>query len=367
MKKLLATILCCAMLVSVTACSGDSDNNINPTTSTDCVATEPTQSVSGTISDDTKEEIDNKLEKFEGIVYLTQNGTPIYSHTKGTDEGGADLTIDSPIYIGSTSKQFCATAIMMLKEQGKLSVDDTLDKYYPEYELGKDITIKNLLTMRSGIPEILEGVEGYSIDKTESENIAIINEWIFEQPLNFEPDSQWEYSNSNFYLLSNIVEEVSGQHYHDFIRENIFTPLKMESSGFVEEVKDNELFSSGLTYDTFELDMEASGITKGAGDIISTATDMDKWMTGFRSGKIISDESYKEMTTDYSEDSGQIYCYGLYGLYKKGKGHPGHIGDYIALDYFNDEYDYNLFVSTRTPYTDKLVAMPNTLMDILVK
>ncbi len=366
MKKLLATILCCAMLVSVTACSSGNVNNTEPTSpSATTGTTEPTQTVASQPNDDIKEEIAKQLENFKGIVYLTHNGTVIHSQAIGKDEAGADLTIDSPMYIGSVSKQFCATAIMILKEQGKLSVDDTLDKYFPEYELGKDITIKNLLTMRSGIPE-LGGTESYSTDKTESENIAIIKEWVFEQPLNFDVDTNWEYSNTNYFLLGNIVEIVSGQHYNDFIRENIFVPLKMEHSGFVNEVTENDFFSAGLTYNTFECGESATGVTKGAGDIVTTAPDMDKWMTGLRSGKIISKESLQEMTADYSPDMGENYGYALEGMYKKGKGHSGRIGNYISLDYFNDEYGYNLFVSTSNAYTNKMLEMPKQLMDILI-
>lgn len=354
MKKILAVILCCALALSVAACS----DNVADTT-------EPTQAVAETISEDAKEEIVKKLDDFDGIVYLTRNGTLVYSQAIGKDESGADLTIESPMYIGSVSKQFCATAIMMLKEQSKLSVDDTLDKYFPEYELGKDITIKNLLTMRSGIPEMLGGAEGYSADKTESENTAIIKKWVFEQSLNFEPDSEFEYSNTNYFLLSNIVETVSGQHYNDFIRENIFKPLEMEHSGFINEVKDNAFFSSGLTYETFAFDDDAEGVAKGAGNIVSTAPDMDKWMTGLVSGKIISDESYREMITDYSQDIGKHYGYGLMGMYKKGKGHTGLIGDYVSLDYINEEYGYNLFVVTTSSYA-KVNNIPTLLMDILV-
>lgn len=365
MKKLLATILCCAMLVSVTACSTDSGNSTEATTATNAITTEPIEATSELNIEDAKKQIAEKLKSFEGIVYLTKNGEVIHSQAIGKDEGGADLTVESPMYIGSVSKQFCSTAIMILKEQGKLSVDDTLDKYFPEYELGKNITIKNLLTMRSGIPDMLGLVEGYSADKTESENIAIINDWIFEQSLNFEPDSRWEYSNTNYYLVALIVEKVSGEYYQDFIRENIFKPLEMNNSGFVNEVDDNEFYSSALTYDTFACDDEIDGWSKGSGELISTAPDMDKWMTGLRSGKIISDESYREMIADYSPDLGEAYGYAIQELYKNGRGHTGHIGDYICFDYYNEEYGYNLFVATTKTQNTIMMSIPKLLMDIL--
>ncbi len=368
MKRILAIILSCAMLLSVSACSSEKADNTETTVQS--TTTEPTQAVTvDPLSDEVKEQIDTALEKnnFEGIVYLTQNGTVVYESATGKDEKGADLTVESPMYIGSVSKQFCATAIMMLKEQGKLTVDDTLDKFFPEYEIGKDITIKNLLSMRSGIPEMLGNLDGVSVDKTESENVAIIKKWIFEQPLDFEPDSENVYSNTNYFLLGIIVEEVSGQPYNEFIRENIFKPLGMKDSGFVNEVKTNPDFSKGLTYDTFPAGTGAEdGVSKGAGDIVTTAPDMDKWMTGLRSGKIISDESYREMIADHSPDIGAHYGYGLQAMYKKGIGHGGKIGNYMCLDYINEEYGYNLFAITSTTH-DKVQSIPNLLMDILIK
>ena len=89
--------------------------------------------------------------KYDGVIYLTHNGNIVFQRATGTDENEEPVTIDTSMYIGSVSKQFCAAAVMILRNQGKLSVDDTIDKYFPEYERGRDITVKHLLTMRSGI------------------------------------------------------------------------------------------------------------------------------------------------------------------------------------------------------------------------
>ena len=360
MKKIIAVILCCVLALSFTACSGSETNEV--------VSTEPAQTNVATFTAEKKEKLSNKLDDFDGIVYFTQNGEVLFSHAKGKDECGNDLTVESPMYVGSVSKQFCATAVMMLKEQGKLSVDDTLDKYFPEYELGKDITIKNLLTMRSGIPNIHENPELFNdvtSDKTESENFEIIKNWVFEQSLNFEPDTAYEYSNTNYTLLANIVEMVSGKPYNEFVRENIFEPLKTEHTGFICEVEDNDFYSASLTYDTFGYNDDADGVAKGAGDIVTTAPDIDKWMTGLSNGEIISDESYREMTTDYSPDSGMIYGYGLMGMYKKGVGHTGNIGSYVSVDYINEEFGVNIFAVTTKDHNE-INNIPSTIMDVLL-
>ena len=265
MKKFIVLILSSLILCSAAACSPNDSIESSETTEQTTAATSEVA-----ITDEMTEKMDNALieNKFEGIVCLTHNGDVVYQYATGKDENGNDLTVDSTMYIGSVSKQFCATAILMLRDQGKLSLDDTLDVYFPEYSIGNKITLKNLLTMRSGISELLYGDYDFTPDKTEEDNIAAIKDWIFDQPLYFEPDTSYAYSNSNFFLLGNIVEQVSGQHYNDFIRENIFEPLGMTHSGFVNEVKNSPEWANVLTYESFE-GMEAEGLTKGAGFIFA--------------------------------------------------------------------------------------------------
>lgn len=360
MKKLLALLLCCVISLASVACSGGDSNPV------ETIQTETAQEVVQTLNPDVQARMEDMLSDFEGIVYVTKNGSTVYSQATGTDENGNNLTIESPMYIGSISKQFCAASVMLLKEQGKLSLDDTLDKYFPEYKLGKQVKIKNLLSMRSGISEMVEQVSGHSADKTEDENIEIIKSWIFEQEFeNYDPDTCLEYSNSNYFLLGLIVENVSGKHYNDFLRENIFNPLGMNNTGFINEVTDNSFFSNGLTYNTFTAGEDAAGMCKGAGDMISTAADMDKWMTALTSGKVVSEESFKEMTTNYSPDSGSHYGYGLTGLSENSFGHTGGIGDYVSVNYFNRENGYNIFAATTKSQT-KVPDIPIEIMDILL-
>lgn len=340
MKRILALILCCLLAVGFTACSDEKSEKTatNPTETTTELQTEAKDT-------DYIEKLDKRIDVlgFEGIVYLTQNGEALYTRTDGKDEKGGDLTLDTPMYIGSISKQFCAAAVMMLSEQGKLSVDDTLDKYFPEYEIGKDITIQNLLSMRSGIFEHTLGAEDYFLeDISESENLRRMKEWIFSEPLDFEPDSEMKYSNTNYLLLALIVEQVTGQHYQKFIRENIFEPVGMTSSGFIYEVKSNPDFSKCIGDSTFFKGELTEGLIKGAGDIVSTAHDMDKWMTALKSGKVISKESFEEMKIDRSPDYGERRGYGLEGMYK-GVGHTGLIGDYWSVNFISNEGGYNLF------------------------
>ena len=370
MKKVLAIALCCAMVFSVSACSSDSSNNTETTVSSTSANTDTTSNTEATIStEEIKTHIETaiKKNKFEGIVYLTKNGSVVYESATGKDEKGNDLTVGSNMYIGSLSKQFCATAIMMLKEQGKLSVDDTLDKYFPEYQYGEKITIKNLLTMRSGIVNTTPEAT-FLNDISDEITVKTITDCVFKQPLNFEPDTSFEYSNSNYFLLACIVEQVSGQNYNDFLRKNIFEPLEMTNTGFVSEVKDNPKWADGFDFNKINFgellekfsDDKKILLLKGAGDISSNAYDMDKWMRCLVSGKVISKDSYKEMSQNYTTEQAMQYGYGLIKMYN-GVGHTGSVFTYTSLNYINENQGYNLFIINNVNY-QKLMQLTTDII-----
>lgn len=122
----------------------------------------------------------------------------------------------------------------MLLDQGKLSVNDTIDKYFPEYEYASQFTIHNLLSMRSGIIDYTNGnPDIFELFSDTDDTRKVIFDWIYSQELDFEPDDTWRYSNSNFYLLSDIVEQVSGMKYADIVQTNIFDELSMINTGFM--------------------------------------------------------------------------------------------------------------------------------------
>ncbi len=202
MKKSLLIMLSLIMAFSAMACSKSDTTNNNSETATQSKVlteatevndnTESTQPSAENVSFEQQDEFDNVLNsyQFEGIVYLTKDNEVLYQSSTGAFEGEKEITIDTPMPMGSVSKQFCATAIMILRDQGKLSLDDKLSTYFPEYDNGKDITIKNLLTMRSGVPDITYGdaVNEISANNSDQENTEILKNWIFNQPLEFEPD-----------------------------------------------------------------------------------------------------------------------------------------------------------------------------------
>ncbi len=362
MKKVIALILTVLIFTGITACS--STNNLKTSKSIKPTAQE-------VVNTKVKKKMDKTLSSlnFRGIVYLTHNGNSVYQYVNGKNEKGKPLSVNSNMYLGSVSKQFCAASILILRDKGKLSLNDKVNKYFPEYKSGKKITLKNLLTMRSGIPDMVnEGVieNVLSPKNSETKNIKAVKNWIFKQPLKFKPGSEYAYSNSNFFILSNIVEKVSGQHYTKFVRENIFKPLKMNSTGFVDEVKENPKWAEGLKSSGMSVGNSVKGLTKGAGDMASNAYDMEAWMSGLSGGKIISKKSFEEMTEDYSPENAAKYGYGLSGEYKGAVGHSGRIGNYYSKDYINVKYGYNLIIMSNH-FSPTYENLPTSLLKDLLK
>lgn len=320
------------------------------------------------VIDDLQQYYDDLMQKqkYFGVLYITRNGRTLVSSAYGNKT--YPISIDTLFPIGSVSKQFCAAAIMLLSEQGKLSADDTLEKYFPDYTAGKNITLKNLLQMRSGIPEYQSYANALfsngdiSVDKTAAENKAAILKKLFEQPLRFEPNKTFEYSNSNFLLLSEIVGQVSGIPYSDFIRENIFTPLGMDHSGFYEDLVESEDLAPIRISDYTPLEPYTRGITQGAGDIVSCAEDMDKWMTSLHTYTILSKESVSEMSTPVSG-----YGYGI-GADKDGcLSHTGAIAAYMSFNYINPAIGYHLFTSSTFTDYNKAQTMLGTFANGVIK
>lgn len=337
-----------------------------------CGAEEPTvtETAATVITEDVKAQLDAVLQQnhFEGIISLTHNGQVVYQSVSGTNDLGEPLTIDSAMFIGSCSKQFCATAILMLRDQGKLSLDDTLSMYFPEYTIGKDITLKNLLTMRSGIIRDVDDMayhpEKYE-NNTDIENEALFKEYVFSQPLKFQPDTQQLYSNNNYRLLAFVVEMVSGQSYEDFIRQNIFEPLGMEHTGFKSDVRAGADWARGLTFEHLVGQAKVAVLSKGAGGIATTAADMEIWISALTSGKVISMDSFREMTTNYTPEQPRIrgYGYGLSGAIHNGWGHSGGNGNYHAYMYFCEETGYHFYLASNDPKINENIY--NTFLQTL--
>lgn len=282
------------------------------------------------LSDTQKQEISTELTQFigrmniSGSVYLVHNGGEILDLAQGDLSGrGSDILYG----VASLTKQITAACIMRLYDEGKLDINDTLDKYFPDYRYGDWISIEKLLCQRSGVTDYsVDSVDGEVVvtcdgsldsvtitaENTAEENRRIIREFFMSKPLLFEPGEYFYYSDSNYALLAEIVSQVSGMDYHEYVRRNIFEPLGMDNAAFID---DNSADVSRLApADGTEFDgsyYDYKGAEYGCGDMLCTTGDLYKWYKGLTGGRVVSDSSYKLMTKNYSKEGELGYGFGL--------------------------------------------------------
>ncbi len=253
-------------------------------------------------------------ENFNGTVLAAKKGKILF--LKGLGMADFDNSISNSgktiFAISSMTKAFTAASIMMLNEHGLIDLNDTIDQYVPELLNGDKITIKQLLSQTSGIPEMLNVPELWG-RPTELHSPQELLAYFQDLELNFEPGTQFEYSNSNYIVLGVVIEKITGLAYQDFLKKNIFKPLKMRNT-FYQGAKTRQLKKLAIGYDDISvspplISMDfSSSIAYAAGGIYSDVIDLYKWDQALYTEKIISQESIEAMFTPVH------YKYG-YGWY----------------------------------------------------
>ena len=214
-------------------------------------------------------------------VLVSQHGEVVYEATVGSAnlERRVPVTQATQFRIGSITKQFTATGILLLEQDGKLRVTDPLSKFIPDYPRGDDITLHHLLTHTSGIPGYTEK-PGFFETVTAFTTTEELVESFKQDPLVFEPGTQWAYSNSGYTILGYIVELVSESSYGDFLRQRIFEPLGMRDTGVhpVGIASHREAKGYALTEEgpSLALNWDMSRAA-GAGALYSTVRDLYRW------------------------------------------------------------------------------------------
>jgi CubicO group peptidase (beta-lactamase class C family) len=224
--------------------------------------------------------------------------------------------INTKYKIGIFTKQFTAASILKLYETGKIKLEDNISKYIPEYKPSESITIHNLLSHSSGVPEHTNFQE-YKI--SESINFNIILERLNGRELDFKPGDRAEYSNSNYVLLAKVVEIVSGMDIEAFYADYIFKPAELKNTGVSRNEDIVSDLAQGYTYSgqgIINADYYDMSGAYGSGFLYSTAEDILKWNKALLNYKVISPETLKKMMTPY----GHIWymeAYAGYGCFIK--------------------------------------------------
>ena len=232
-------------------------------------------------------------------------------------ELGVSVEPDMVFRLGSITKQFTAVAILMLAEQGKLSLQDEISKFLPDYPTqAKAITVEHLLTHTSGVKSYTDLPEWFPLWRKDMSLKEIID--LFkDKPMEFSPGERWKYSNSGYILLGAIIEKVSGETYEAFLQKHIFEPLGMKHSyyGSASRLIPRRVpgYSKGKT--GFE---NAAYISMtqpyAAGSLLSSVDDLAIWSEALLAGKLIKKESLERAFTSYKLKDGSDTRYG-YGWF----------------------------------------------------
>ena len=380
MKRFLAILLSLLMAATMfSACGEDHSEKDAPETEAATVATEKETVVTEELRDKMKTLIDDSLvgHGFKGAGYIVYRGEEVYSGGAGKANKKADIdnSADVVYHIASITKQFTAVAILKLCEAGKMRLDDTLSKYYPDYTIGGNITIHNLLSMQSGIPDFVRSydengdeiqstsqaaIDGVEEENSLEDNKKALREWILSQELLFEQGDRFSYCNSNYFLLGEIIEKVSGETYFDYLRTHFFEPLGMKTAGFMENY-DNPDATVALGYhrnDAAEM-LDFQGAAFGCGDMMASPKDLYKWTVALHGGRVLGDEMYQKMITAHCEGDEGYAGYG-YGLM---------IGDTGAMPYYFHTGSIPCFLSAviYIPAVDYYVAVMSNYASETVK
>ncbi|KRD11813.1 serine hydrolase [Flavobacterium sp. Root901] len=261
----------------------------------------------------------NEYGQFNGSALVAENGKIIYK--KGFGLANMEWNIpnqtDTKFRLGSISKQFTALLIVKLAEEGKIKLNVPITTYLPDYpkETGDQITIHNLLTHTSGIPNYTNAP---NFLKEKSRNPYTPEEFIktFNKlPLDFKPGEKFNYSNSGYFLLGYIIEKISGKTYEQYLQEVILTPLKMRNTGYdhFEVILKNraagyEREGKKITNAPF-LDMS---IPYAAGSLYSTVEDLYLWDQALYTNKLLSEKSMESLFKPYIKAWDSSYGYGWF-------------------------------------------------------
>ena len=247
-------------------------------------------------------------------ILVAKEGKTLYRNAfgKANLELAVPMKPENIFEIGSITKQFTAVSILMLEEQGKLSVTDKLSKYLPEYPKADDITIHHLLNHTSGIKSYTEMGDLNSFARNDKTPIELID-FFKNEPMDFEPGEQWHYNNSGYIILGHIIELVSGESYEEYVQTNIFDKLGMKNSFYGSKSRLIKNRANGYmpSENGFRnADYISMSLPYAAGSLMSCVDDMLKWHTAVHSNSLISAKSKAKAHSNTTLNNGKTTNYG---------------------------------------------------------
>lgn len=232
---------------------------------------------------------------------IYRDGVPVYVHAYGQSrqEDKTPATVSTHYEIGSITKQFTAAGILQLQEAGKLDINAMLFTYLPDAPHAKEVTLKQLLSHTSGMPEYLTGsdVEQWAVKPATFDDVMAR---IKDKPLDFPPGSKWSYSNSGYALLGRVIEVTSHESYEHYVKTHLLAAAGMTKTYTVTEEAHIPGMATGYRHADGKLEPAPTihaTVGWAAGNLVSTVDDLERWNVALRSGKIIRPADYALMAT----------------------------------------------------------------------
>lgn len=247
-------------------------------------------------------------------IAVVRGGELVYAQAYGEGRIGRPATPEMRYAIGSVSKQFTATAILLLAEEGKLSLDDKVARWFPRLTRADEITIRHLLSMTSGYQDYWPHDYVFTAMRSPATAESIMQRWA-GQPLDFNPGDAWQYSNTNYVIAGAIVERVSGMPFMEFLRRRILEPLHLTTVADFNAgplgPDDAGPYLRHALGPLREAPKEATGWLFGAGQLAMTARDLATWDLSIINQTVLKPASYRALTTAVSLNNGTGTGYGL--------------------------------------------------------
>jgi CubicO group peptidase (beta-lactamase class C family) len=264
-------------------------------------------------------------------VAVLRDGKVVKAQGYGLANVELDVAVkpETVFQTGSVGKQFTATAVMMLMEEGKVGLDDKLSKYLAGTpEAWKDVTVRNLLTHTSGIADYTDseftkagGLINLRGDYTEAE----LYKQLVQLPMNFETGTKWKYSNTGYVLLGFLIHKVTGEFYGDFLQERIFRPLGMSATRIISEADIVPNRASGYELVKGEIKnqewVSATLNTTADGALYTNVVDLGKWDAALYTEKLLKRVSFEQMWTPVRLKDGKTHSYGFGWFLNEANGH----------------------------------------------
>jgi CubicO group peptidase (beta-lactamase class C family) len=323
-------------------------------------------------------QIASTLAAFEAAgvsVAVVQNGSLVYAKGFGDANIAARMPAgtDTRYAVGSISKQFTAAALLLEQERGKLSLDDKVAKYFPNLTRATEISIRQLLSHTSGYEDYAP--QDYLIPEWTKPTTpdAILDRWA-KKPLNFDPGTRWQYSNTNYVLAGKILEKVSGQSLLPFLKENFFDPLKMTSAGdcAVKQSTDATAYTRYALGPPRPVGREGNGWYFAAGELCMTPSDLGRWDIAFLRKQILSQKSYEEFTREVKLNDGKSthYALGLQTGEMAGSRlltHSGEVSGFLSMNTVFPEKSLGVAVLSNEDGMDLISAVTRETVTLLLQ